>query len=367
MISEVEMRQRLAQGFKFPPLEVRLSDKDAPQANDDGIDAILEVTSPEQRLEFAAEFRSRNSPRIFEEALSRLKRPAQRRDMLPMLVMPYLRESQLDELQRQHLSGIDLSGNGVVTIPGKLLVYRTGAKNQFPDSSPTKYAYRGVTSLVARAFLCRESFRSLADIEGEIHNRGGNVAMSTISKALKRMTDDVIIDRGHDGFRLRQPEKLLQKLSESFSPPKVTRSVTLRVKQIPSAREGKQTVARGLTLLTTLSPDRLIPEKHLVVLSGTSSIESYAVMGRQDWPIVYTSNTYELLSIWGDNVEQTSRFVDLELRQTEDPTVYFDIRTKQNLPHASPTQVFLECSAGDKREREAAMQVKELILREIKG
>jgi hypothetical protein len=103
-----------------------------------------------------------------------------------------------------------------------------------------------------------------------------------------------------------------------------------------------------------------------MVLTGSSSIENYAVMGRQDWPVLYTPDAEELLKIWGDNVEQTSRFVDLELRQTDDPTVYFDARLKQNLPYASPIQVFLECSAGDKRERETALQVKELILRELR-
>ncbi len=47
-------------------------------------------------------------------------------------------------------------------------------------------------------------------------------------------------------------------------------------------------------------------------------------------------------------------------------TVYFDLRSKQDLPYASPIQVFLECSAGDKLEQETANQVRDLILRELK-
>ena len=56
----------------------------------------------------------------------------------------------------------------------------------------------------------------------------------------------------------------------------------------------------------------------------------------------------------------------LELRQTDDPTVYFDARMNGLVPYASPVQVYLECCAGDKREREAAAQVKDFILKELK-
>ena len=64
---------------------------------------------------------------------------------------------------------------------------------------------------------------------------------------------------------------------------------------------------------------------------------------------------------WKDRVEETSRFVDFELQETKDPTVYFDLRIKENIPYASPIQVYLECSAGDKREKETAEQVREAI------
>jgi hypothetical protein len=367
MISETEMRQQFVNGYAFPPLVIRLGPGDELLQKNDDVDAILAVTGQDQEYEFAAEFKSRNSPRIFEEALIQIERAAERRNMRPMLVVPYLRENQLEELERRQLCGIDLSGNGVITIPGKLFVYRTGAPNKFPESAPSKFAYRGATSLVARAFLCRTQFQSLADIADEIKRRGGNVVLSTISKALKRMEDDVIVDRTDEGMRTRQPEKLLEKLQESYVPPKVSRVVTLKIKKVPVVSQGKQMTTGGMNIVAKLPLDRLFLRKDLMVLTGASSVENYAVMGRQEWPSLYTPNADELLKIWGDSVEQTTRFVDLELRQTDDPTVYFDVRLKQNLPCASPIQAFLECWAGDKRERETALQVKELILRELKG
>ena len=369
MLSEAQMRKQFFDGYNFPPLQIRLGQGDALLQKNDEMDAILVVTAEEQSFEFAAEFKSRNTPRIFEEALTFIQKAAQRRQMLPMLVVPYLRENQLAELQRRKLSGIDLSGNGVVTVPGKLLVYRTGSPNKFPDSAPTKYAYRGATSLVSRAFLCQATFQSLGEIEKDIRVRGGSVVISTISKALKRLESDLIVDRTPNGLRLRQPDKLLEKLAESYADPKTTRTATLAIQRLPLTTKGNQLTAGDLKLNSRLPLSTLLsegPRQTSLVLTGKSSIENYAVMGRQEWPVLYTTNIDRLILAWGEKVEETSRFVDFELRETDDPTVYFDVRMKENLPYASPTQVFLECSAGDKRERETALQVKDLIIRELR-
>jgi len=114
MINKAEMRAHFADGYDFPPLLIRLGPGDALLQKTDELDAILATTAEEQTFEFAAEFKPRNSPRIFDEALHQIEKAARRRNLLPMLVVPYLRENQLEELQQRKLSGIDLSGNGVV-------------------------------------------------------------------------------------------------------------------------------------------------------------------------------------------------------------------------------------------------------------
>ena len=88
----------------------------------------------ERSFQFATELRTQHSTQ-FEEALHRIVQIARDTSYYPMLVTPYLREAQLEELRQQQVSGIDLSGNGVITIPGKLFVYRTGKPNKFPDSA----------------------------------------------------------------------------------------------------------------------------------------------------------------------------------------------------------------------------------------
>ena len=366
MISEAEMVAKFESEYPFPPLVIRPARLPGKRQGSTA-DAILEVEADGQKYEFAAEFRTRSTPKAFQEAMSRLAQWSPDENRHRLLVAPYLRESQLNELQQAELSGVDLCGNGIIQVPGKLLVYRTGQPNQFPDSSPSKYAYRGATSFVARVFLCRPEFDSLAEIAQEIESRGGSVALSTISKALKRLEEDLIIERSASRSWLRQGDKLLDKLAEFYQPPKVTKTMTLAIKSVETTRESSTASAGGLKAASKLALSRIVrkvPSGSTLTLAGGSSVEAYAVMGRQGSPILYTRKLDTLVKSWDAVVEETSRFVDFELLQTDDSTVYFDTRVQEELPYASPVQAYLECCRGDKREQETARDIRQVILQE---
>lgn len=80
----------------------------------------------------------------------------------------------------------------------------------------------------------------------------------------------------------------------------------------------------------------------------------------------------------GEGLEESSRFPDLELIETRDPTVYFDCRgvdttsraTAQasggTLANASPVQCWIELSAGDKRQQDASATVREGIIENLR-
>ena len=346
-LSEVDMLAEFEPGFRFPPVEFRLGR--LPRTKDRPPDAILATAWGDMKLAFAAEFKSRATPRVFREAIWQAQQYAAGTSRLPMIVVPYLRPEQLDELERIGVSGLDLCGNGVLIVPGRLCVYRTGNRNRFPESATTRFAYRGATSLVPRVFLCRKNYSGLADIQGEIRRRGADVALSTISKALKRMDEDLIVERREGAIRLLQPDKLLDELAASFRPPKIRRTASCGSESSLAELLGRA------------------PAGVRRALSGRSSIETYAVMGRgrDERPVVYTDSIRRLLKAWGDRVRETARFVDFELQETEEASAYFDARLREGLPFASPIQVYVECRSGDKREQEVAEQVRSLILREL--
>ncbi len=60
----------------------------------------------------------------------------------PLLFVPFLSERQLQELEQEKISGIDLCGNGVVVVPDVFAVFRSGEKNRFTSSAPIENIYR---------------------------------------------------------------------------------------------------------------------------------------------------------------------------------------------------------------------------------
>jgi hypothetical protein len=271
-----------------------------------------------------------------------------------MLFMPFLSERQLQELEREGLSGIDLCGNGVVVVQGTFAVFRSGGKNRFPSSALIKNIYRKNSSMVGRAFLLCAGYQTVQEIRTKINQRNLLVnrwdkkpmSLSTVSKSLKTLQDNLIVTR-EETIRLLQPDKLLEKLRENYDPPVVKERVRLKI----SEENGKV-----WKLLSKQSQTLDLP----LMASGTSSVTRYAVMQRGELLSVYCPKVEMLLERLPGS--QSDRFPNLELLVTEDERVYFDARQEGNFWWASPVQVYLELMAGDKRDQETAEQLKTLIL-----
>jgi hypothetical protein len=269
----------------------------------------------------------------------------------PMVFVPYLSEEQLSQLEREGISGLDLCGNGLIMAPGEMLLYRTGRPNLYPQSGPIKNIFRGASSLVARVFLLRPTYSAVGEIREEIERLGGTVALSTVSKALAGLEEELIVGRQSGEIRLLQPEKLLQRLVENYRPPEITRRFI-----------GKSRVSPEALLL---GQAEWADENDLSLrFTGVSSVRHYATMAREETLSVYCSDVAGLLERLGTDVQQQSRFPNLELLQINSDVVYFDRRL---VAWASPLQTYLELATGGKREQETAEDVKALILRGLES
>lgn len=345
-ISKSEMLARLISGeVCVPPLDLEWTDP----GSDQGPDATLRASWEGAEYRFVAEFNSRSTPKVVTQAIAQARAFADRLDARPLVVVPYLSPERLRELERAGVSGIDLSGNALVVVSGKLLVLRTGAANKFRESYPIREVYRGNTSLVARALLLRPQAESLTDLDRFIRERRGRITLTTISKALRRLEDDVLIERRGGWARLLQPEPLLDKLAGAYRPPKVRRRVVGSISLDRAALAARFTTVPARTVLT-----------------GQSSTDRYAVMGREERVCFYTDSSVALLGTLGGEFTEGERFANLELIETDDQTAYFDMRRRGDLPFASPIQTYLELASGEKRERETAAQVRTLILDELR-
>lgn len=313
-----------------------------------GSGAVVVVVWGVDRFEFTAEVKVTGTPRVLEESVRRSRRRADQSGRLPMVIVPFLSEKRIERLEEEGVSGLDLCGNGLVIVPGRLLLRRTGGLNRYPESRPARFAYSGVTSLVPRVFFRKREFASVSVVRDEVEAAGAVVALSTVSKALARMRDDLLIERASGRISLLQADALLDALRDGFKQPRPMRVEAGRA---------------GLALREMFR--RVDGEGGVgLVLSGASSAGRYAAGMRDDPPTVYTDDLDAFRARMGNLWTPTERFPDLRVVETDDPCVFFDQRTQPDgLIVASPVQTYLElATAGDKRDREIAGQVRSGIL-----
>jgi hypothetical protein len=355
LITEAEILARLRRGgIGLPPLEVEKVEV-LGGSKDTGVDALITFGWQKKRYRFGAEVRRLWTPKTVIEAADQIERAAASQRLSPLVIVPYLDQERLRELEARGISGIDLCGNGIVVLPGELLVFRTGSPNLYRWEGRIKNVYRGASAMVARAFLLTGGFRSVGEALDQIRAWGGEVTLPTVSKVCKSLEQDLVIERARGetptsrSLRLLQPEKLLDLLSENYTSPVVNASFS-----------GKFAAPPGALVETLLAWEKKKGRK--VVRTGASSVEGYAVMAREPVETFYCSDALEIKKGLGKEFTETERFATVRFFETQDESVYFDRRS--NLL-ASPVQTYLELATGEKREKETAEQVRRFILREL--
>ncbi len=359
MITETKILEQLRAGkITLPPFVLKYVGRGRKKRVGDTLpDVLIELSWDKQKFRFAAEIKALSTPKVFQNAVNQVKLMNLPDKTFPMLILPYLCEAQLAQLEREKVSGIDLCGNGIVFVPERLLVVRSGAKNRFPTNNPIRNVYQKNSSMAARVFFVQAQFKTVKNIQDKVNRcnllvKRWNVkpmSLSTVSKVLRTLEEDLIISR-IDGIRLLQKDTLLDKLSQNYNvSPKNQKRVRLKV------------LASGGSLnnlLIKYSTELNLP----IVATGKSSVNQYAAMQQDNILSVYCPQIDRLLERLGGS--QTDRFPNLEIVETETEFFYFDSRKEKGFFWASPVQVYLELITGDKRDRETAEQVRAFILKD---
>lgn len=311
-------------------------------------DFVLTAEWKGKKFSFVAECKSSSTPRTIEAAVQQARSYSEASQYLPMIVVPYLNPAALDRLADREVSGIDLSGNGLVVVPGEWFVRSTGAKNSFPASAPIKNVYRGVSSLVARVFFSRSTFSSVQEVLGEIQRRGGKTTLSTVSKALSGLEEDLLIGR-EKSIRVLQPERLLDRLVENHRDPGGRNRRSVRVSDTQrtlwqfahNARESGASVVG------------YIPSRYVIMPESGDMVR------------VYASSIEQITR--GAELDETSRFPNIELCETDEPTVYFNPVEDEDFLWTSLLQTYLMLAKGGKREQDAAQQLRPGLIKATLG
>lgn len=345
-LTEQQIRD-LIQDLEFQPLKITVEKQELKTSGQSGngarVDVLLNIAWKNDAEKFVAEILGQATPKQIETKILRLEKftdsinggRAGRNRFYPLVVAPYLSEKTLNRLAEAEISGIDLSGNGVVIVPDKLFIYRTGEKNKFLSSAPIKNIFRGTSSLAARVFFAKPEYENVGEVLEEITKRGGRTTFSTVSKVLKTLEEELIINKG-ERIRLLDAKKLLDLLLKNYRRPDVRRNLSVKCADYNLALKRMSENADRKKILSAWD----YPGRYAALVQGVAESK------------FYTESIDGLLD--GVDFTETSRFPDLTLLETIDPTIYFDRRKDKEFYLLSPLQTFLQLATEGKREQEAA-------------
>lgn len=325
------------------PMPLRLEDVKEETAIEDQV-LIMVLRWGENSERFLVQITRDSTPLMVERARQRLEEtPKSDLSMHPLIVAPYLSPEVLDQLIAAGISGLDLSGNYAIVIPGRWLVIERGHPNLYPNSRPIKKVYTGRSGLVGRVFLAQPQYVQLSHVREAILKRGGEISLGTVSKVVKAMEEDIILTR-EPTLRLLQPERLLNRLAENYQPPAVHESYQGWSDDHPRLLDqlNKVTGEIGIRMVGCNASSYVIgPKPH-------------------DELTVYVSELgpwIELLPI-----EPDPRYCNVRILETYSIDPYFDPELVEGVPWCSRLQTYLRLINGGERDQRVAEQLIEDVL-----
>lgn len=354
--SEAELRERLRKSdLRFPPATLQLLSPEIllPGASTPPGEGAVEVMWQGNADRFVFEYKAQSTPKALETAIAQVQRYAKALHLRPLVIVPYLSENALRLLESEGISGLDLSGNGVL-LATSFALRRSGEPNRFKEAASIRNVFTGNSSLLTRCFLLRAEYASLTELRAfalERFSAGKDTSAShltkgTVSKVTHLLEEENILTRRKEGVRLADPNLLLDRLKSQYRKPRGARL------------EGK------MPFNTQDAWERLARQPFRAVVSGEGSAGHYRILSGQDKWTVYVDDLESARQCL--EVTSTPLFPNVELIEETSDVVYFDARAEGNILWASPIQTWLELAHSGPREQ-AAAEVLEAVLRKGEG
>jgi hypothetical protein len=286
-------------------------------------------------------------------AILQAKAAAEETSLLPLVVVPYLGEDALRELESRAVSGLDMCGNGILMAP-EFRIWRSGAPNRFTDSRPIKNPYRGDSSIFARCFLLSREYTSLGDLQTfalqrtfEVEGPGAQaLSLATASKVVASLEGEMVVAKQSRGLRLVNPRRLLDLLRPGNKDP---------IRQCIAGKT-QLTSSEIWARLKDLRSEGMLRS----VTTGLGSAERYRVLLGNEKLSLYVDD----IGLASEALEiQLGRpFANIEVWAETKNYVYFDGRDEGNVRWASPIQTWLELISAGSREQQAAAAMEAMLL-----
>lgn len=346
------MLDRLRSGEPLlPPLVIRHASFESDRA----VDAILEVAfnGAADIERFNVECKTRSTKDDFQKATQQAADNAKRLGCNPLIFLPYLSPDRLAELEGTAVSGIDLCGNGIVYVPNRICVVRTGQPNRYPDSRPVANPFRGRSGLVARMLIEKPSWETLSELTEAIgmHAQLKGPSLSQVSKTISAYAEELLVIKEGNTIRLADPIRMLDQLGKNW-------------RLNPSGRNRFYRSSKGTLKLSGLSNST----KLAWALTGESSATRYCTIAQGGALKVAVSDLKLAESLLSLTPESVPSFADILLIETlEDAAFFANQQDDDGVRYASRIQTWLELNAGDARQRETAKDLYQSIIKATKA
>jgi hypothetical protein len=340
---------------KYAPLTIKSIDREVRLTEGFFVDAIIEFRIADGPcFKAMVEVKTVATPKIVSQAAQQLTtylRIIDDKTIVPVIVVPYMGTEQTKMLQREGISWIDLCGNMVIRVQNRVYIERTGRRNQFPDTSPIKKIFEGTSSLVSRALLLKkEPFRSLYEVVNFINERDGNITLSTVSKVLSLLEEGLLITKTEAGISVTNRGKLLEGILEGY---------------VSYTKRNKNNIY-------TYDVDNI---NDLFVAFYESQV-NYAACGfyaarikglaATDRATVFIESINEARKVFERNpanIKPDTEFGRLDLIETRNPCVWFNMKGKPLTNIVDDLELYLEMMIDTPRGPKIAEMLKERILK----
>ena len=279
---------------------------------------------------------------------------AKKTNMVPIVVAPYIGAKQAMILADKGVSWIDLSGNMSIRVSNRVYIERTGKPNRFPDTAPIKKIFQGTSSLVSRALLLRpEGFSSLYEMVDFINGRNAKITLSTVSKVLKSLEEDLLITKSKKMIYVTNAERLLERLKEGY-----INSTGQKASETYSFAVDKPD-AMFTAFNEMLSIDYVACGFYAAQIKGLAVTDKISIFVRSMESVKRAAVRNQI------QITPDAEFGNVSITESSDPGVWFNADIKPRSTIVDDIELYLEMITDTPRGPKIAEQLKRRIL--LKG
>lgn len=314
-----------------------------------GVEADLVIdlkTQDGSPLRIVVEVKTSGQPRLAREAANQLLRL---RKVFPdayrVFMAPYISPQAAEICAEEGVGYLDLAGNCLLAF-GQVYIRREGIRNPFVQKRSLRSLYAPKSSRVLRVLMMHTSdwwkTQALADEAG--------VSLGQVSNVKKQLLDREWIVESDEGFRLTDPEALLQDWSEGYTYRKNTVRDFYAMKDTGEVEISLAEVCRDLGIS--------------YAFTGFSGARRVAPTVRGQRAMAYVSAiSKELLARVG--LKEVPSGANASLMLPYDEGVYYEAKEVDGLKVVCPVQLYLDLKGFKGRGEEAAEAVRKQVLKKL--